>query len=56
MPLREDDREVEWSEELDILPDRSADDSDSGWGEPRPAARRRARDQQLLDERPPHWE
>jgi hypothetical protein len=34
------------------VPDRSADDSDVGWGEPEPAADEALG--RLLDERPPH--
>ena len=33
-----------------IVPDRSADDTDTGWGEPE-----RDRDDDILRERPPHW-
>jgi hypothetical protein len=47
----EDDREVVLTEELVILPDQTADDTDAGWGE-RPARN----DERLLAERPPHWD
>ena len=48
---------VQWEDsladpdELVILPDQTADDTDAGWGE-RPAGN----DDRLLDERPPHWD
>ena len=38
-------------EELVILPDQTADDTDEDWGE-----RVRDNDDRLRDERPPHWE
>jgi hypothetical protein len=42
---------IDFSDDLVILPDRSADDSDTGWGDPR----RGDNDERLLAERPPHW-
>ena len=53
-PSADDEREVDLSdlaEELVILPDETADDTDRGWGE-RPADN----DDRLLADRPPHWE
>jgi hypothetical protein len=49
----DDERPVELSDddELDVLPDQTRDDSDTGWGEWREADE----DTRLLDERPPHW-
>lgn len=44
-------REVAITDELDILPDQSTDDTDAGWGEPL-----RGNDDRLLAERPPHWD
>lgn len=55
--MPDDDRTVDLSEDFDILPDSTRDDTDAGWGEaPSRAARRRLDDQRLLDERPPHWD
>jgi hypothetical protein len=46
------DPEIVFDDERMIIPDRSADDSDAGWGErPEPVD-----DARLLDERPPHWQ
>jgi hypothetical protein len=45
------DREVSLADELVILPDQTADDTDAGWGE-RPSRN----DDRLLAERPPHWD
>lgn len=58
---REHEREVERDSSADgepVLPDRSSDDSDVGWGETaKPRDRRYSqRDLELLAERPPHWE
>jgi hypothetical protein len=49
----DDERPVELSddEELDVLPDQTRDDSDTGWGEWREVDE----DARLLEERPPHW-
>lgn len=49
----DDERPVELSDddELDVLPDQTRDDSDTGWGEWREADD----DARLIDERPPHW-
>jgi hypothetical protein len=46
----DDDRTVDLSEELVVLPEQTVDDTDRGWGE-----RAGTNDQRLLDERPPHW-
>ncbi|GLW63061.1 hypothetical protein Arub01_13050 [Actinomadura rubrobrunea] len=46
----DDERVVELvDDELEILPDQTTDDTDTGWGEWRDD------DSRLLDERPPHW-
>ncbi|MEV0733549.1 hypothetical protein [Polymorphospora sp. NPDC050346] len=46
-----DDRTVEFGEdELVVLPEQTADDTDRGWGE-RPGSN----DDRLLAERPPHY-
>ncbi|MCW2946033.1 MAG: hypothetical protein JWR24_2750 [Actinoallomurus sp.] len=48
----DDERRVELSDdELDVLPDQTRDDSDTGWGEWREADD----DAHLIEERPPHW-
>jgi hypothetical protein len=49
----DDERPVELSDddELDVLPDQTRDDSDTGWGE----WRETDEDARLLEERPPHW-
>jgi hypothetical protein len=47
----DDEREVVLTEELVILPDQTADDTDSGWGE-----RASHNDERLLADRPPHWD
>lgn len=55
--MPDDDRTVDLSDDFEILPDNTRDDTDAGWGESRSrSARRRIADQRLLDERPPHWE
>lgn len=46
-----DDRTVDLSEDFQVLPDQSVDDTDRGWGE-----RPRGNDEWLLAERPPHWD
>ena len=47
-----DTREVQLADDdLMIMPDQTADDTDDGWGE-RPAGN----DERLLAERPPHWD
>lgn len=54
---KDEDRHIELSDELDVLPDVSADDTDLGW---EPAYVRVSGEhadlQRLLDERPPHWD
>jgi hypothetical protein len=49
----DDERPVELSDddELDVLPDQTRDESDTGWGE----WRETDEDARLLEERPPHW-
>jgi len=47
----DDDREVEFDEDLAILPDQTRDDTDAGWGE-----RSQSNDDRLLADRPPHWD
>jgi hypothetical protein len=47
----DDRREVALTEDLEILPDQTTDDTDAGWGE-----RRGSNDDYLLAERPPHWD
>ena len=49
----DDERPVELSDddELDVLPDQTSDESDTGWGEWRVPDE----DARLLEERPPHW-
>ncbi|SEF47777.1 hypothetical protein SAMN04489712_101141 [Thermomonospora echinospora] len=37
-------------DDIEILPDQTADDTDTGWGEWRGDS-----DSRLLEERPPHW-
>lgn len=48
----DDQREVRLDEdEMPILPDQTADDTDRGWGQ-----RRVRNDIRLLEDRPPHWD
>jgi hypothetical protein len=48
----DDERPVELDDdELDVLPDQTRDDSDTGWGE----WHEPDEDARLLEERPPHW-
>ncbi len=47
----DDDRVVEFDEEVLVLPDQSTDDTDRGWGVPATS-----NDERLLEERPPHWD
>jgi hypothetical protein len=51
--IPDDERPVEFSDddELDVLPDQTSDDTDTGWGEWRTPDE----DSRLLEERPPHW-
>ncbi|GIJ48498.1 hypothetical protein Val02_53840 [Virgisporangium aliadipatigenens] len=51
MATHDEDREVLLTDEFVILPDQTADDTDTGWGE-RPSRN----DDHLLAERPPHWD
>lgn len=59
MAVSDDDRPVELGDDdYAVLPDRTTDESELGWGEVPPSRRARvlsARDIELLDERPPHW-
>jgi hypothetical protein len=53
-PSADDEREVDLAvlaDELVILPDETADDTDAGWGE-----RAATNDDRLLADRPPHWD
>jgi hypothetical protein len=49
----DDERPVEFSDDdgLDVLPDQTRDDTDTGWGEWRESDE----DSRLIEERPPHW-
>ncbi|GLY72048.1 hypothetical protein [Actinoallomurus iriomotensis] len=51
--IPDDERPVELSDddELDVLPDQTSDDTDTGWGEWRASDE----DARLREERPPHW-
>ncbi|MFD0686926.1 hypothetical protein [Actinomadura fibrosa] len=49
----DDDRTVDLDEDLEILPDQTSDDTDTGWGEWRGTTP--TEDDRLLEERPPHW-
>ncbi|WP_165495547.1 hypothetical protein [Actinomadura roseirufa] len=49
----DDDRPVNLDDDdLDVLPDQTSDDTDTGWGEWRGGG---GDDDRLLEERPPHW-
>ncbi len=49
----DDDRLVHLDDDdLDVLPDQTSDDTDTGWGEWRGGV---GDDDRLLEERPPHW-
>jgi hypothetical protein len=49
----DDERPVDLSDdELEILPDQTSDDTDTGWGEWRGGG---TDDDRFLDDRPPHW-
>lgn len=50
VPRGDDDRVVDLSDDLVVLPEQTTDDTDHGWGE-RPGGD----DDWLLAERPPHW-
>jgi hypothetical protein len=50
VPSADDRREVAFTDDLVILPDQTADDTDAGWGE-----RGMSNDDRLLADRPPHW-
>ncbi len=47
----DDDRPVDLDDDLEILPDQTSDDTDTGWGEWRAGDD----DSRLLEDRPPHW-
>jgi hypothetical protein len=50
-PERSDEeREVDFDEELPVLPDQTRDDTERGWGE-----RIADNDDRLLADRPPHY-
>ncbi|GLZ76641.1 hypothetical protein Afil01_14480 [Actinorhabdospora filicis] len=53
MTRPDDDRVVDLSDDLDILPDQTRDDTDRGWGENRGWG---DEDSRYLEDRPPHWE
>ena len=46
----DDNREVQLTDDLPVLPDQTSDDTDRGWGE-----RSWTNDDRLLEDRPPHW-
>ncbi|MCW2898117.1 MAG: hypothetical protein JWO67_382 [Streptosporangiaceae bacterium] len=48
----DDDRLVELTEDMEILPDQTRDDTDEGWGDWRESG---DDDSHLIEERPPHW-
>lgn len=48
----DDDRTVDLDDDLEILPDQTSDDTDTGWGDWRASDDNDAR---LLEDRPPHW-
>lgn len=52
MTRPDDDRVVDLSDDLDILPDQTRDDTDRGWGENKGWDD----DSRYLEDRPPHWE
>lgn len=52
---RDDDREVRFDDDIDILPDQTRDDTDAGWGESSTGSHPSSDDIRLLEERPPHW-
>lgn len=47
----DDERVVIFDEDLPVLPEQTADDTDQGWGE-----RGSGNDDRLIEERPPHWD
>jgi hypothetical protein len=50
----DDDRLVHVDDDdLDVLPDQTSDDTDTGWGEWRGGGD--DDDSRLLEDRPPHW-
>jgi hypothetical protein len=49
--IPDEEREVEFVDDLPVLPAQTRDDTDAGWGE-----RHEANDRWLWDERPPHWD
>ncbi len=50
----DEDREVVLTDDLEILPDQTRDDTDAGWGEHRTS--RAADEARYHEDRPPHWE
>ena len=46
----DDDRTVDLGDEVAVIPDQTADDTDRGWGEYADS-----NDDRLLADRPPHW-
>ncbi len=47
----DDERRVDFFDDLDILPDTTGDESGPGWGDPEEDSTAR-----LIAERPPHWD
>jgi hypothetical protein len=52
MSAPDDERTVEFDDDLDILPDTTSDERGPGWGDAPDADDNTAR---LLEDRPPHW-
>jgi hypothetical protein len=50
-PRSDEDRTVDFVDDIAVLPEQTSDDTDYGWGE-----RSSSNDERLLDERPPHWD
>ncbi|MFB4315697.1 hypothetical protein [Actinomadura sp. 21ATH] len=49
----DDERPVDLSDDdMEILPDQTSDDTDTGWGEWRGGG---DDDDRLIEDRPPHW-
>lgn len=51
MPSPDDERRVDFLDDLDVLPDTTTDESGPGWGDYEDDSVSR-----LMDERPPHWD
>lgn len=50
----DEERIVIFDDELEILPDTTSDEEDTGWGES-PERSERSRIEELLNDVPPHW-